>query len=186
MMRRAAIAAVLLVSAPALAQLVTFPGVGGGSGGVVVSTTGPVNLTGTTAETNMASLKIPANSMGKNGAVEIRLLWSYSNSSNNKILAIRVGTTAGAITGPVAGSATTVTTTATAQTLTIIRNNNATNSQTIFSALPTTPFASSSLANTATALDATADFYLNINGQLALSTETLTLQRATATVFYAP
>jgi len=171
--------AALLLAMPATAQTIVAPP----SGFIVAATQGQTSVTGTTSETNLAALKIPAGSMGKNGHVEVKCLWSYTNSANNKILAIRVGTTAGAIVGPVAGSATTVTTTATAQTLTIIRSNNATNAQTIYSFPPTTPFGSSILANTATALDVTADFYLNINGQLALSTETLTLVHAYAVVY---
>src|SRR5215469_5579749 len=136
---------------------------------IVAATHGQTSVTGTTSETNLAALRIPAGSMGRNGHIEIKILWSYTNSANNKILAIRVGTT--------------VTTTATAQTLTIIRSNNATNAQTIYSFPPTTPFGSSTLATTTTALDTTADYYLNINGQLALSTETLTLLHAYAVVY---
>jgi len=185
-MRRALIAAVLLVSAPALAQLVTFPGVGGGAGGVVVSTTGPVNLTGTTAETNMASLKIPANSMGKNGAVEIKALWSYTNSANVKTLQPRFTSTAGATSGGVLWPNAAQTTTASFQMLLILHNNNATNSQTAFANAGGSPFASTASAIATSSIDTTADSFINLNGVLALSTETLTLQRATATVFPAP
>jgi len=180
-MRRALIAAVMVVSAPALAQLVTFPGVGGGSGGVVVSTTGPVNLTGTTAETNLASLRIPANSMGKNGVIELKCLWSYTNSANVKTHNYRWNNTPG---GGVSITSSGPTTTATAQAFLIIRNTNATNVQVTYNT-PLNPFGTSGGTPT-TNLDTTQDTWLNITGQLALSTETLTLQRATATVFPAP
>jgi len=186
MMRRALIAALLLLGAPALADITFLPRPGGGGGGVVVSTTGPVNLTGTTAETNMASLKIPAGSMGKNGVIELKTLWSYTNSSNAKTLVARFGP---------AGSTTSfgmtmniVTTTATSQLLVIFRNNNAANAQVIYLSGQAggNPFGSLTSAPAAGAIDTTADQYVNINGTLALGTETLTLQRATATVFPAP
>jgi len=153
---------------------------------VVVSTTGPVSLTGTTAETNMASLRIPAGSMGKNGVIELRSLWSYPNSVNLKTMTARFGP---------AGSTTAwglvmmqTNTTAASQLLVIFRNNNAANAQMIYLSGQAggNPFGSLTSGPSAGAADTTVDQYININGTLGLSTETLILQRATAVVFYAP
>ena len=152
---------------------------------VVVSTTGPVSVTGTTSETNLASLRIPANSMGRNGVIEVRGLWSFTNSSNNKVINVRFGASPG-VAGALVSPNTAVSTTATAQSFVAVRNNNATNAQVAFGANQLTPFGSIAGANLPNVIDTTADSFININGTLALATETLTLQRATAVVFYAP
>src|SRR5215472_7999559 len=145
----------------------------------------PGSVTGTTAETNLASLRIPANSMGRNGVIEVRCLWSYTNSSNNKVINVRFGASPG-VAGALVSPNTAVTTTATAQSFVAVRNNNATNAQVAFGANQLTPFGSIAGANLPNVIDTTADSFININGTLALGTETLTLQRATAVVFYAP
>jgi len=161
------------------------PGSAAPSGEVIVSTTGPVSLTGTTSRTNMVALRIPANSIGKNGAVEVKALWSYTNSSNAKTVETRLSPTPDTG-GSFAGGNLQVTTTATAQTLAIIRNNNATNSQIMWPANPAAPFGSATAANLTAAIDTTVDAYVCLNATLAVGTETITLQRATAVVFYAP
>jgi len=146
-----------------------------------ISTTGSVSVTGTTTETNLASLKIPANSMGKNGVIELKCLWSYTNSANVKTHNYRWNNAPG---GGVSITSSGPTTTAMAQAFLIIRNTNATNVQVTYNT-PLIPFGTSGGTPT-TNLDTTQDTWLNITGQLALSTEVLTLQRATAVVFYAP
>jgi hypothetical protein len=152
------------------------------SGSYVATTAGQVPLTGVTTETGLAALRIPGNTMGANGAAEIKCLWSYTNNANNKTITHRLSTTAG-ITGNSVGSALAVTTTATAQTLVIIRNNNATNSQVIFSPTPTTPFGSGGAAFFTLPFDTTADTYINVTGTLANAADTLTLVHAYLVVF---
>ena len=170
--------AALLLAMPATAQV----GVAPPSGFIVAATQGQTSVTGTTAETNLASLRIPAGSMGRNGHVEVKSLWSYTNSANNKTLGGRLSATGGNISGTSLGGAF-ATTTATAQILWVIRNNNATNSQTLWGAQPVTPFGSSANALLAPAIDTTQDTFINLTGTLALSTETLTLVHAYAVVF---
>jgi hypothetical protein len=152
----------------------------------VAATAGPASVTGTTGETNLAALRIPANSMGANGVVQITSLWTYPNSSNNKTMLCRytatAGTTGGGSTNLV-GANNVVTTTVNSQITQILRNNNATNSQICYGGIPTTPFGATVGPATTQAIDTTADSYININGTLALSTETLTLVHAYAVVF---
>jgi len=148
---------------------------------LVVTTTGQVSLTGSTTETNMAALRIPANTMGANGVIEVKCFWSYTNSSNNKTILHRLGATSGSGGVSVIGSVI-VTTTASSQTMAIIRNNNAVNSQTVF-ASASTPFGPSGSAPLTSSQNSAADLYININGQLAVGTETLTLVHAYAVVF---
>jgi hypothetical protein len=177
MKRWAALAALLgLLSQSAEADIAFY----GGGSSRVVATTGQASVTGTTAETNLASLKIPANSMGKNGVVEVVALWSYTNSANVKSLFHRLGVSPGiggtTVVGTIGSTAT-----ATAQSMVIVRNNNAANAQVAWTA-SLNPFSSSTTANTTAAVDTSQDTYINITGQLAVGTETITLVHAYAVI----
>jgi hypothetical protein len=185
--RRLILATALLLLAPlARAQPLPPPTPGAAAGGVapyVATTAGVANLTGTSSETNLAALKIPANTIGKNGVAEIYIFASYTNSSNNKTITGRITNIAGSTTGGGVISAI-FTTTASAQMLLIISNNNATNAQVWFAAPAITPFAQNVAApGTTLNVDTTQDTYVNINGVLALSTETITLQHAYVVVY---
>lgn len=153
---------------------------------IISSITAPVSVTGTTAETNLAALRIPANSMGKNGIIEVRLLWSYTNSSNTKTFIHKLATVSGLIGGQFIAGNQAVTTTASSQGLLITRNNNATNAQISWAANPGVPFSTTGAALIAGSIDTTQDVYVNISALLASAAETVTLQRATAIVYYAP
>ena len=48
-------------------------------------------LTGTTAETILGSIAIPAGAMGPNGILRVTTEWSYTNSANSKTLRTRFG-----------------------------------------------------------------------------------------------
>ena len=170
--------AALMLAMPATAQV----GVAPPSGFIVAATQGQTSVTGTTTGANLAALRIPAGSMGRNGHIEVKCLWTYSNSANVKTTSVQFSQTSGSGGSFIAGNLA-VTTTASAQTLTIIRNNNATNSQTAFAPNPSTPFGSTASASLTAAIDTTADSFVNINGQLAVSTDTLTLVHAYAVVF---
>jgi hypothetical protein len=67
----------------------------------------------------------------------------------------------------------------------VLRNNNATNVQAAHFASPIAPFGTSTTP-VALAVDTTQDSYININGQLALGTETITLMHAYAVVYPRP
>lgn len=55
------------------------------------STTTPVDLTGTTTETTLATATIPAGVMGTNGRLELYFIWSFNNSAGVKTLRVRFG-----------------------------------------------------------------------------------------------
>jgi len=181
------LAAALALSVAAYGQTVDLSGSASGGGGIVIATAGPVTLTGIVTETNMVSLKIPANTIGKNGLVEVRCLWANTNSANNKTLSIRLSQTSGAVSGQ-PGFQTVLTTTATAQSLLAIGNSGATNAQLGFAngQLLLTPYGATTAGTVTGTVDTTADAWININGVVAAAGETLTLQHAALVIFPVP
>jgi len=130
------------------------------------------SITGTLTETSLATVNLPANTIGANGQVRIRAYWTCTNSANSKTLRIRFGTT-GISSTAIASNA--VTTIASAMMLADVLNLNATNSQNTFAetargsdGLVTTLFATS-------AIDTTVSENFYFTGQLANTGETITL-----------
>lgn len=126
------------------------------------------SITGTTAETTLGTVTIPAGLIGANGQVEVVTAWTVTNSANNKVMKVVFG-----------GSnimATTVTTVATQQTYQRIANRNSEEAQVSFS-----PFSVSGLSNTSTAIstftvNTAVDTVVNFTGTLANTGETITLE----------
>ena len=171
----------LAALAPMLAQAQTIT-----SGAPPLTVLAAANLTccgGSTSETNVAALRVPGGSIGPNGAVDVRCLFNYPNSANNKVFNIRFSTSAG-VSG--AGPAvTTATTTAIASLWVQIRNAGATNSQVIYNVGATVPFGASANSPVTTAVDTTADTFINIDVTTASGAETVTVNSCVATVFRA-
>jgi hypothetical protein len=180
MKRWLALAALLgLLSQSASADIAFYP-----KTALYVATAGPVTLTGIVPETNMVALRIPGGSMGPNGVIEVSVLWNYTNSANSKQAVVRFNQTAGVVGGSTWGPGLAVTTTASAQTKTIYRNNNATNVQAFFTtASPTAPFGTAATASGAGNVDTTQDAYVNISGNIVTAGETMTLVHAYAVVY---
>lgn len=142
---------------------------------IVVAQSGAAQtLTGSTSETTLATITIPAGVLGPNGQVEVEALWSCTNSANNKTCRVKFGGTA--FTSAV------LTTSAGVQTHTRIANRNATNSQVSLGATAVTGFGGTSATATTGAVDTTADVTLLLTGQLASAAETLTLESYVVTV----
>jgi len=153
---------------------------------IVVATQGQTTLTGTIGSTFMAALRIPANSMGGNGHIEVKALWSTTNSANNKQYLAYLNTVPG-VTGGLGLPSSTISTVASAQSMWVVRNNNAANAQSIYGQIPATaPFGSGTFALNTGAVDTTQDTFVNIFGNVAGAGETLTLVHAYAVVFPAP
>jgi len=133
----------------------------------IFSLSAPVSLTGSTSAVTLATVTIPAGLLGANGKLKIYPLWSTTNNANVKTLRAVFG-----------GS---ICTTMTSQSvpnnsgLLIIRNANSESSQRCSSGLIAGIGASfGSIANTT--IDTTAATTLTITGQLAVGTDTLTLE----------
>lgn len=127
------------------------------------------SITGTVAETTLATVAIPANAMGAAGALRISALWSTTNNANNKTLSIRLGGTV--ISAPVIASQ------ASFSEIITLRNRGVANSQV------TTPSAAtgggvgvSTSAVTTTAIDTTASLALTLTATLANTGDTATLE----------
>jgi hypothetical protein len=129
------------------------------------------SVTGTAAETVLASIVIPGGSMGPYGVVRVHSLWSVTNSANTKTLRVRFGGLTGAQYMAVALGAA-----LTAQELTLIRNRGSQASQVGFANTPAASLGSSSTALVTSSVDTSADVQLVITGQLATTTESIVLE----------
>lgn len=97
----------------------------GGSCVLAISQTSS-SVTGTTSETNLASVAIPPGLMSANGQLEVFVLWSYTNNAIARNARIRLGTDA--LGGTIYYNPS-LSTTSTLQSFLIIKNNNSTGSQ---------------------------------------------------------
>lgn len=135
--------------------------------------------TGTTSETALATIPIPAGAMGANGALRVLTLSSYPNSANAKITRVRLGGIAGT-----AFLAASTTTTVGTPNMTFIQNRNSQSSQVGSAVADSKSFVSSATALVTGTIDTSAAQDLVISGQLALDTETMNLERYIVEVFY--
>lgn len=133
-----------------------------------------VSHTGNITETTLATITLPAGSMGANGQVVIETLWSYTNSANNKTLKAKLGAST--------FMDLTVTTTALTQFRTRIANRSA-SSQVGFAAAAGSPFGNSGSALVTSAIDTTAAQTVTLTAQLASAAETITLESYIVQVF---
>lgn len=126
-----------------------------------------------TTEDVLATVTVPANTLGANGRLRIRTWWTMTSSANTKTIRIRWNGAAGS--QVVAGAYTTV---ASAWADAEITNRAATNSQTymgLFAASAASPTVNISTAS----IDTTAAVDIVFTGQKASSGETLRLESYT-------
>ena len=146
---------------------------------LVASSGAAVSLTGTTSETAMATVAIPAGAMGANGIIKVTSLWTYPSSANTKTLRIRLGGLAGtAYHGYVAS------TTLFHHTMDIIRNRNSQSSQVSGPLNNAASFTAGSASVATGSVDTSAAQDLVLSGQLSSAAETLVLEGYTVEVIY--
>ena len=133
----------------------------------IFSLSAPVVLTGTTSATTLATITIPAGLIGANGKLKIYPLWSTTNNANNKILRVNIGglicTTMASQNFPNNSG------------LVIIRNINSESVQKCSSGL-VAGIGSSFGSIASITIDTTAATNISLAGQLAVGTDTLTLE----------
>jgi hypothetical protein len=127
----------------------------------------PVALTGTTSETTLLTVNIPASLIGASGKVKMYPLYSMTNNANSKLLRVKLG-------GSMAFYAA-VSNSAHSSALVIIRNIGSESVQKSSTSVV------SGLGNIGTALntlaiDTSAATTITVTGQLANSADTMTLE----------
>lgn len=130
------------------------------------------SVTGTLTETTLATITIPANCMGANGALLLDTVWSMTSSGNNKILRGRFSGASGtSYIGLV------YTATGSARDLRVIQNRNSTSSQ-ISGGLAAKDggVGGANGAAVTSSVDTTVDTTILLQGTLANTGETITLE----------
>lgn len=131
-----------------------------------------VSHTGSTSETALATVSLPAGSMGPNGILRVTHLWSMTSSGNVKTPRIRLGGIAGT-----AFYQQTQTTTVTLRHQTEIANRNNAASQVSWPSIAGGGgWTASAQAATTGTVNTGATLDIVISGQLASSGETITLE----------
>lgn len=170
-MRYLSIILALLITLSGPAHAFNWVSGGGGrdpkSARVLSQSGAAVSVTGTVAETALASYTLKGGTMGRNCSLRITTLWSTTNSANNKTLRVKLGGTA--FMSP------TLTTAASANAVSILRNKNNVGSQVFFTP-GSVMFTSSSSAVSTASINTAADQLIEITGQLANTGETITLE----------
>lgn len=132
-------------------------------------------VTGTVAETVLATVSVPAGAMGTNGIIRITSLWSVTNSANTKTLTWRFGA-AGAGTGGTAYSSTPVTTSALFQDMRLVRNITASSQKGVSSGNPTGGLGVSSGALVTSSINTANAAEVAFTATLTNTGETITLE----------
>jgi len=134
-----------------------------------------VALTGTTSETKLASVLVPAGAMGANGVIRAESVWSNNSSGNNKTRFTRFGS--GDNVSGTSFNGIAQTTNIQHSSCVTISNSNSQSVQFgwFTTGLPGAPGNSGS-AGTAGAIDTSAASYVVFSGALANSADTMTLQ----------
>lgn len=131
----------------------------------------------TANENALATITLPANTLGPNGSVEIMATWTMTNSVNNKTTRVRFSGAAGT-----EFQNRIVTTQVTSQQVTSISNAGAANAQRGMG-LGSPGTGETTNAIVASAVDTTVDTSIVISGQKATAGETLTLVKYRVTVY---
>ena len=149
-------------------------GIGGSDIGLVIAKSAPgTSITGSTSETVLANIRIPANTLASNGRIIIRTFWQFTGTAGTKTRKIYLNTaaTAGGTTYmSVAGGSTDLG----AQYYTVIQEAGATNSQ-IGGVITGLSGAASTSALPTSSIDDTADMYVVITATLGSAADTATL-----------
>lgn len=143
---------------------------------------GPVSHTGNTNETVLVTVPIPGGSMGTKGALRITTLWSAgANNANAKNGRVRFNSTSGdqilicGLPSLLSGSVQRT-----------VWNQGAQNSQAYYVGATANSYATSTTANSTSAIDTSADFNIVFTAALANGTDTLTLTSYLVELLYMP
>lgn len=134
------------------------------------------SVTGTTAETTLATVTIPAGTMGLHSRLEISPFFAFSGAAGAKAVRISVGgNTIHSVSGLAAA-------TSHIQGLHVLRNRGSLNSQIASQVAAANPYASSSTAPVTSAIDFSQDQQIVFYATLASAADTATLSHYTVEV----
>lgn len=129
----------------------------------------PASVTGTVAETALATITIPGGLMGPNGSIRVTPIFSITNNANNKSLGIKLGGQSIFAIG--------LTTNSAYQAIATARNRGSQSAQ-----LSTSGGGYAAVFTANTNVDTSVDQVLTINGTLANAADTITLEGYTVEV----
>jgi hypothetical protein len=138
-------------------------------------------VTGTVAETVLATVPLPSNIIGPNGILRVTSLWGVTNSANNKTLTWRLGAAGNGIAGDIFGQ-TTQTAVAAMRMQQQFQNRNSTASQVILSGIGTGGWGTTTAGIATATRDTSVALDLVFTGTLANTGETITLHSYTVEV----
>lgn len=164
-----------ILSASAVASVNTAIAADKFLSGVLAQSAVPIAHTGTTSATVLATVTVPANAMGANGCVRVTAYWSMTNNANSKNLVIRFG---GAATQMWSAGLSNV---SAAGCQVSVHNRGATGSQ-IMNGGGTSSSYGTLPSMVTSSEDTTQSQSIQFVGNLAVSTDTLTLERYTVEV----
>jgi hypothetical protein len=124
-------------------------------------------VTGTTAETTLASVNVPGGLMGENGAVRITALFSYTNSANTKTLRVKWGAGNAFVSGP---------TTSNAFLLSVVIYNRGTTGQQVSQPAGLAGTGTSTVDPAYASLDTSKDQTISFTGTLSNTSEQIKLE----------
>lgn len=133
--------------------------------GVLAQSAVATTVTGTTAETVLASVIVPGGLVGPNGSLRITPIWSSTNNGNAKTGSVKFG--------GVSHAAHALASALSAGSMFTIRNRGVLNSQITYGGAPGTV---QTVSNTTSSIDTSVDQVLQITGTLATGTDSLTLE----------
>lgn len=139
-----------------------------GSIKVVVAENTQHAVTGTTALTELYRDTIPANSMGLNGQLEIKTVWTCNNSAGTKTCTVRIN--GSSIQSNI------LSTSASAQLLTFLQNRNSLSSQVGYSGGIASPFGGTTVAIATNTLNTAQEMIVVVQGQLQTGTDNMALE----------
>lgn len=138
-----------------------------------------VSVGSTTDETTLATITVPANSMGPNGRIVVTHTWTCTNNANAKTPRVRWGGGAGTA---VAGIA--LASNASGRFQMEVMNRNAANSQLLSPTSGGGAFSASTGSHQTASVNTAADTTIVITGQKASAGDTLTLESYNVQIFY--
>lgn len=141
---------------------------------VLAQTAVPVTMTGTLAETVLATFVLSGGSMGKHGVLRITPIFSCTNSANAKTFKVKLGATAFLNTG--------VSHFSLIQPLVVIRNRGALNMQVAFNPVGNSGVGMAGGAVALGAIDTSVDQTIAITGKLSSAADSITLEGFTVEV----